>query len=56
MENPLESVDEFGYGTRKRKGKVVEASGLRAEELAFVARSENFSTIGGEKGREWDDE
>ena len=56
MENLGESVDEVGYGTRKRKGRVVETSGLRAEELVFVARSEKFSTLGGEKGREWDDE
>ena len=31
------------------------ASGLRAEELVFVARCEKFSTIGGEKGKEWED-
>ena len=30
--------------------------GLRAEDLVFVARSEKFSAIGGEKGQEWSDE
>ena len=35
---------------------MVEASGLRSEELVFVARSERISTIGGQMGREWVDE
>ena len=46
----------MGYGVRKRMGGVRQVGGLRAEELVFVARSEKFSTIGGEKGQEWSEE
>ena len=49
-------MDEVGHGVRKQMGGVRQVGGLRAEELVFMARSEKFSTIGGEKGQECSEE